>query len=195
MPVIGSDRLTHLPVRCAPASDVCVPPCHAHKQTNRCAKTNTVVCIDSTFATPVNSKALSFGADLVIHSATKYLAGHNDVLAGAICGSSDLVEQVGRGCVVGFCGVSVLMLCDCECMGIGVVSSRSGGSSGFDPGPTSSRRTCKQVHTAAATPSPPLFELSPLAHHQHHTTNLLLTHYYSPTPLGAPDAQHPGRCH
>jgi cystathionine beta-lyase/cystathionine gamma-synthase len=52
------------------------------------------VCIDSTFATPVNSKALAFGADLVIHSATKYLAGHNDVLAGAICGSADLVQQV-----------------------------------------------------------------------------------------------------
>jgi cystathionine gamma-synthase len=56
-----------------------------------------VVCVDSTFATPVNSKALSFGADLVIHSATKYLAGHNDVLAGAICGSADLVEQVREG--------------------------------------------------------------------------------------------------
>jgi cystathionine beta-lyase/cystathionine gamma-synthase len=54
-----------------------------------------VVCVDSTFATPVNSKALAFGADLVIHSATKYLAGHNDVLAGAICGSADLVGQVG----------------------------------------------------------------------------------------------------
>lgn len=53
-----------------------------------------MVCIDSTFATPVNSKALAFGADLVIHSATKYLAGHNDVLAGAICGSADLVQQV-----------------------------------------------------------------------------------------------------
>ncbi|WIA31572.1 hypothetical protein OEZ86_002460 [Tetradesmus obliquus] len=59
-----------------------------------CAATDTIVCIDSTFATPVNSRALSLGADLVIHSATKYLAGHNDVLAGAICGSADLVEQV-----------------------------------------------------------------------------------------------------
>lgn len=59
-----------------------------------CGRTNTVVCVDSTFATPVNSRALSLGADLVIHSATKYLAGHNDVLAGAICGSADLVEQV-----------------------------------------------------------------------------------------------------
>jgi cystathionine gamma-synthase len=59
-----------------------------------CAATDTIVCIDSTFATPVNSRALALGADLVIHSATKYLAGHNDVLAGAICGSADLVEQV-----------------------------------------------------------------------------------------------------
>eukprot|EP00879_Flechtneria_rotunda_P005022 GHRR01005298.1.p1 GENE.GHRR01005298.1~~GHRR01005298.1.p1 ORF type:complete len:486 (+),score=106.21 GHRR01005298.1:147-1604(+) len=59
-----------------------------------CAAADTIVCVDSTFATPVNSRALAFGADLVIHSATKYLAGHNDVLAGAICGSEDLVEQV-----------------------------------------------------------------------------------------------------
>ncbi|KAF8070885.1 CGS1 [Scenedesmus sp. PABB004] len=59
-----------------------------------CAATDTIVCIDSTFATPVNSRALALGADLVIHSATKYLAGHNDVLAGAIAGSADLVEQV-----------------------------------------------------------------------------------------------------
>lgn len=62
-----------------------------------CSATNTIVCIDSTFATPVNSRALALGADLVIHSATKYLAGHNDVLAGAICGSKDLVEQVRGG--------------------------------------------------------------------------------------------------
>jgi cystathionine gamma-synthase len=61
-----------------------------------CAATDTIVCIDSTFATPVNSRALALGADLVIHSATKYLAGHNDVLAGAICGSADLVGAVSR---------------------------------------------------------------------------------------------------
>lgn len=60
-----------------------------------CKKTGTIVCVDSTFATPVNSRALALGADLVIHSATKYLAGHNDVLAGSICGSFELVEQVG----------------------------------------------------------------------------------------------------
>ena len=48
--------------------------CHAH---------GALVCIDSTFATPINQKAIALGADLVIHSATKYLAGHNDVMAGS----------------------------------------------------------------------------------------------------------------
>jgi cystathionine gamma-synthase len=38
-----------------------------------------LVCIDGTFATPINQKALSLGADLVVNSATKYIAGHNDV--------------------------------------------------------------------------------------------------------------------
>lgn len=59
-----------------------------------CAPTKTLVCIDSTFATPVNQRALALGADLVLHSATKYLAGHNDVLAGAVSGSKDLVARV-----------------------------------------------------------------------------------------------------
>jgi cystathionine gamma-synthase len=43
--------------------------------------------IDSTFATPINQRPLEFGVDLVIHSATKYLGGHNDLLAGAAIGS------------------------------------------------------------------------------------------------------------
>ncbi len=50
--------------------------------------------IDSTFASPVNHRALDDGADLVIHSATKYLGGHNDLLAGVVCGRRDLVERV-----------------------------------------------------------------------------------------------------
>jgi cystathionine gamma-synthase len=50
--------------------------------------------IDSTFATPVNCRPAGFGVDLVIHSATKYLAGHNDVLAGVVCGSSGLVSMI-----------------------------------------------------------------------------------------------------
>lgn len=44
-----------------------------------CHSKGTVVCIDGTFASPVNQKALTFGADLVLHSATKFIAGHNDV--------------------------------------------------------------------------------------------------------------------
>ena len=53
-----------------------------------------VLMVDSTFATPINMKPLSLGADLVHHSATKYLAGHNDVLGGVIVGSRALVEPV-----------------------------------------------------------------------------------------------------
>ena len=52
-----------------------------------CGPKGAVVVVDSTFATPINQQAISLGADLVIHSATKYLAGHNDVLAGAIAGA------------------------------------------------------------------------------------------------------------
>lgn len=44
-----------------------------------CHKHGAIVCIDGTFATPVNQRAIPMGADLVLHSATKYLAGHNDV--------------------------------------------------------------------------------------------------------------------
>lgn len=54
------------------------------------------VVIDSTFATPVNHKALTDGADLVLHSATKYLGGHNDLLAGTLTGPHDLVDPVRK---------------------------------------------------------------------------------------------------
>jgi cystathionine gamma-synthase len=50
--------------------------------------------VDSTFATPINLRPLSFGIDLVVHSATKYLAGHHDVLAGAIVGNAALAGLV-----------------------------------------------------------------------------------------------------
>ncbi|DBA74100.1 hypothetical protein WJX77_009661 [Trebouxia sp. C0004] len=59
-----------------------------------CHAKNTPICIDGTFATPINQRAIDLGADLVLHSGTKYLAGHNDVLAGAICGKSDLIAQI-----------------------------------------------------------------------------------------------------
>ncbi len=52
------------------------------------------VVIDSTFATPINHRALAEGADYVIHSATKYLGGHNDLLAGVVVGSEEKVSPV-----------------------------------------------------------------------------------------------------
>jgi len=61
--------------------------------------------IDATLATPVNCRPAAFGIDLVVHSATKYLAGHNDVLAGVVCGPSGLVSMVRdlRGVLGGVC--------------------------------------------------------------------------------------------
>lgn len=53
-----------------------------------------LVIVDNTFATPINQNPLAFGADLVIHSATKFLGGHADALGGSLCGSEDLVEEV-----------------------------------------------------------------------------------------------------
>ncbi len=50
--------------------------------------------VDSTFASPVNFRPLEHGADVVIHSATKYLNGHHDVLAGVVAGTEPFVEEV-----------------------------------------------------------------------------------------------------
>lgn len=53
-----------------------------------------VMIVDSTFASPVNARPLEHGVDLVMHSATKYLAGHSDVTAGVIAGSRERVNAV-----------------------------------------------------------------------------------------------------
>ena len=50
--------------------------------------------VDATFGTPINLKPLQLGADLSIHSATKYFGGHSDLTAGVVAGRADLVEQV-----------------------------------------------------------------------------------------------------
>jgi cystathionine beta-lyase/cystathionine gamma-synthase len=52
--------------------------------------------VDATFATPVNFRPVDAGADVVIASATKYLNGHSDVIAGAVAGSTSFVEEVRR---------------------------------------------------------------------------------------------------
>ncbi|MCA9942366.1 MAG: cystathionine gamma-synthase family protein [Anaerolineales bacterium] len=53
-----------------------------------------IVVVDNTFATPINQNPLALGADLVLHSATKFLGGHADALGGVIVGRKDLVDQI-----------------------------------------------------------------------------------------------------
>jgi len=57
-------------------------------------KHHLLTMIDSTFATPINSKPAEFGIDLVMHSATKYLGGHSDLIAGVVAGRSELLEPI-----------------------------------------------------------------------------------------------------
>jgi cystathionine gamma-synthase len=58
---------------------------HRHKAT---------VIVDNTLATPINQQPIKLGADLVIHSATKFLGGHADALGGVVCGAADLVAKI-----------------------------------------------------------------------------------------------------
>ena len=57
-------------------------------------KVGALVVVDNTFATPINQNPLALGADITLHSASKYLGGHADALGGVICGSKDLVKKV-----------------------------------------------------------------------------------------------------
>jgi cystathionine gamma-synthase len=55
---------------------------------------NVLTLIDSTFATPLNQRPIEFGMDIILQSCTKYLAGHNDILAGAVLGKAELVDKI-----------------------------------------------------------------------------------------------------
>jgi cystathionine gamma-synthase len=57
-------------------------------------KAGAVVVVDNTFATPINQNPLALGADLVLHSATKFLGGHADALGGVICGRQELIAAI-----------------------------------------------------------------------------------------------------
>jgi cystathionine gamma-synthase len=64
-----------------------------------------LLAVDSTFATPINLRPAEYGVDLVIHSGTKYLGGHNDLLAGSVAGPSSLIQRLRDahnmlGCVI-----------------------------------------------------------------------------------------------
>ena len=56
--------------------------------------------VDSTFASPVNFRPVEHGADVVIHSATKFLNGHHDVLAGVVCGTTPYIDEVRQKMIV-----------------------------------------------------------------------------------------------
>ncbi|MGD0612318.1 MAG: cystathionine gamma-synthase family protein [Anaerolineales bacterium] len=57
-------------------------------------KVGAIVVADNTFATPVNQNPLALGVDLVLHSATKFLSGHADVMGGVVCGKPELVGRI-----------------------------------------------------------------------------------------------------
>ena len=61
-----------------------------------CHQQGIVLLVDSTFASPINFRPLEHGADVVIHSATKYLNGHTDVIGGVVAGTEEIVEEVRR---------------------------------------------------------------------------------------------------
>jgi cystathionine beta-lyase/cystathionine gamma-synthase len=61
-----------------------------------CKAEGLALLVDSTFASPVNFRPLEHGADVVIHSATKYLNGHTDVIAGAVVGTESIIEEVRK---------------------------------------------------------------------------------------------------
>lgn len=58
------------------------------------SRAGAVVMADNTFATPINQNPLALGCDLVLHSATKFIGGHGDVLGGVVCGRKDLVDRI-----------------------------------------------------------------------------------------------------
>lgn len=53
-----------------------------------------LVVVDNTLATPINQQPLVLGADLVLHSATKYLGGHSDAMGGVVCGNKELIQKI-----------------------------------------------------------------------------------------------------
>lgn len=57
-------------------------------------KVGAITVVDNTFATPINQNPLQLGADLVVHSATKFLCGHSDAMGGLLAGKKELVQKV-----------------------------------------------------------------------------------------------------
>lgn len=66
---------------------------------------NILLSVDGTFASPLYQKPLALGADLVIHSMTKYINGHGDALGGCVLGSKSLIEKIKLTAMVNFGGI------------------------------------------------------------------------------------------
>ncbi len=64
------------------------------KVTALAKKHNLITFIDSTFATPINQRPADFGIDLIMHSGTKYFAGHSDLICGIVAGRDDLIQKI-----------------------------------------------------------------------------------------------------
>ncbi|RDV17132.1 aminotransferase class V-fold PLP-dependent enzyme [Pontibacter diazotrophicus] len=58
---------------------------------------NCVTIIDNSFASPLHQNPIAFGIDLVVHSCTKYIGGHSDVMGGVVCGSREHINQIFKG--------------------------------------------------------------------------------------------------
>jgi cystathionine beta-lyase/cystathionine gamma-synthase len=65
-----------------------------HKAASLAKQHNLLTMIDSTFATPINTRPVEFGIDLVMHSGTKYFGGHSDLICGVVAGRLDLIERI-----------------------------------------------------------------------------------------------------
>lgn len=59
-----------------------------------CKKNNLISIIDNTFSSPINQNPSDFGIDIIIHSATKYLGGHSDILAGALASNKKYIQKI-----------------------------------------------------------------------------------------------------
>jgi methionine gamma-lyase len=68
-------------------------------------QTGVLTMIDNTFATPINQRPLELGIDVAVHSATKYLCGHGDAVAGAIVGPAEFIHQARIGMLRDFGGI------------------------------------------------------------------------------------------
>ena len=64
-------------------------------------RVDAILLVDNTFATPINQNPIALGADLVVHSATKYLGGHSDLTAGAVLGPRRLIDRIDAGRYLG----------------------------------------------------------------------------------------------